>query len=146
MVEGRAEEKEAVKDNAKRIEELYRSRERDWEDPGDVNKRLRQNFRRERKVRKREEDATESLKERIGTEIDILPETELDAQRAKLVSFEAPSSSRDSSPFFRAPARISSRTSSPKVKSGSNQKSESKKDLLRRQLVSSTRAAMNPFG
>ena len=62
------------------------------------------------------------------------------------VSFEAPSSSRDSSPFFRAPARISSRTSSPKVKSGSNQKSESKKDLLRRQLVSSTRAAMNPFG
>ena len=146
VLEGRAEEKEAVKDNAKRIEELYRSRERDWEDPGDVNKRLRQNFRRERKVRKREEDATESLKERIGTEIDILPETELDAQRAKLVSFEAPSSSRDSSPFFRAPARISSRTSSPKVKSGSNQKSESKKDLLRRQLVSSTRAAMNPFG
>ena len=146
VLEGRAEEKEAVKDNAKRIEELYRSRERDWEDPGDVNKRLRQSFRQEKKVRKREEDATESLKERIGTEIDILPETELDAQRAKLVSFEAPSSSRDSSPFFRAPARISSRTSSPKVKSGSNQKSESKKDLLRRQLVSSTRAAMNPFG
>ena len=146
VLEGRAEEKEAVADNAKRIEELYRSRERDWEDPGDVNKRLRQSFRREKKVRKREEDATESLKERIGTEIDILPETELDAQRAKLVSFEAPSSSHDSSPFFRAPARISSRTSSPKVKSGSNQKSESKKDLLRRQLVSSTRAAMNPFG
>jgi coiled-coil domain-containing protein 130 len=147
VLEGRAEEKEAVADNAKRIEELYRSRERDWEDPGDVNKRLRQSFRRERKVRKKEEDATESLKERIGTGIDILPETELDAQRAKLVAFEAPgSSSRDSSPFFRAPARVSSRTSSPKVKTGSNQKSESKKDLLRRQLVSSTRAAMNPFG
>lgn len=147
VLEGRAEEKEAVKDNAKRIEELYRLRERDWEDPGNVNKKLRQSFRRERKLLKREEDATESLKKRIGTDIDLLPETELDAQRAKLVSFEAPSSSRDSSPFFRAPARIApARTLSPKVKAGSVQKSESKKDLLRRQLVSSTRAAMNPFG
>lgn len=148
-LEGKVEEKEAVKDNAKRIEELYRSRERDWEDPGSVNKKLRQSFRRERKLRKREDDATESLKERIGTDIDILPETELDAQRAKLVSFgnrasEAPSSSRDSSPFYRTPA--SARTSSSKLKAGSNQKSESKKDILRRQLVSSTRAAMNPFG
>jgi coiled-coil domain-containing protein 130 len=84
--------------------------------------------------------------------MNILPETELDAQRAKLVSFEnraldAPSSSRDSSPFFRSPARHSSaRTPSSKVKAGSVQKSESKKDLLRRQLVSSTRAAINPFG
>jgi coiled-coil domain-containing protein 130 len=146
VLEGRADEKEAVADNAKRIEELYRERERDWEDPGAVNKRLRQSFRRERKMRKREEDATESLKERIGTGIDILPETELDAQRAKLVSFEAPGSSRDSSPFFRTPARVPARTSSPKVKAGSGHKSESKKDLLRRQLVSSTRAAMNPFG
>jgi coiled-coil domain-containing protein 130 len=150
VLEGKAEEKEAVKDNAKRIEELYRSRERDWEDPGNVNKKLRQSFRRERKLMKREEDATESLKERIGTDIDILPETELDAQRAKLVSFdrglEAPNSSRDSSPFFRTSAHSSSRTSSPRVKAASNQKSESKKNLLRRQLVSSTRAAMNPFG
>lgn len=97
-------------------------------------------------MRKREEDATESLKERIGTDIAILSETELDAQRAKLVSFEAPGSSRDSSPFFRSPARGPVRTFSPKVKAGSSQKSESKKDLLRRQLVSSTRAAMNPFG
>jgi coiled-coil domain-containing protein 130 len=152
VLEGRAEEKEAVKDNAKRIEVLYRSRERDWEDPGNVNKKLRQSFRRERKILKREEDATKSLKERIGTDMNILPETELDAQRAKLVSFEnraleAPSSSRDSSPFFRSPARNSSaRTPSSKVKAGSVQKNESKKDLLRRQLVSSTRAAMNPFG
>ena len=152
-LEGKAEEKEAVRDNAKRIEELYRSRERDWEDPGNVNRKLRQSFRRERKLRKREEDATESLKERIGTDINILPETELDAQRAKLVSFEnrgsssrVLGSSRDSSPFFRTPARSGERTSSPKVKAGSSKKSESKKDLLRRQLVSSTRAAMNPFG
>lgn len=150
-LEGKVEEKEAVKDNAKRIEELYRSRERDWEDPGNVNKRLRDSFRRERKIRKREEEATESLKERLGTDIDILPEAEQDAQRAKLVSFgnhdlEATERPQGSGSFLRTTTRPSDRTPSSKSKAKLNQKAESKKDALRRQLLSSTRAAMNPFG
>jgi coiled-coil domain-containing protein 130 len=147
-LEGRVEEKEAVKDNAKRIEELYRSRERDWEDPGSVNRRLREGFRRDRKVLQREERAVERLKERIGTDMEILPEVELDAQRAKLVAFEKGSagSARTSGTFLRTPARASSRTPISKSRIASGQKSETKKDALRRQLVNSTRAAMNPFG
>lgn len=151
-LEGKVEEQEAVKDNAKRIEELYRSRERDWEDPGSVNKRLRDSFRKERKLRQKEQKATEDLKERLGTDIDILPETEQDAQRAKLVAFgtsdlEAENLAGGSGRFLRTPSRASSRTPSAKSIPNSRAKhSESKKDALRRQLVGSTRAAMNPFG
>lgn len=147
-LEGKVEEKEAVKDNAKRIEELYRSRERDWEDPGNVNKRLRDSFRRDRKVHKREEQAVESLKERIGTDMDILPEMEQDAQRAKLVSFEnrKTGDTSTSDTFLRAPTRTVARTPVSKSRVASKQKSDTKKDILRRQLVNSTRAAMNPFG
>ena len=147
-LEGKVEEKEAVKDNAKRIEELYRSRERDWKDPGNVNKRLRDSFRRDRKIHQREERAVESLKERIGTDMDILPEMEQDAQRAKLVAFEKGStdSANPSASFLRTPARKSNSTAISKSRNVSSQKSETKKDALRRQLVNSTRAAMNPFG
>ncbi|KAF2482409.1 CWC16 protein, partial [Neohortaea acidophila] len=53
VLEGRVEEKEAVKDNTKRIEELYRSRERDWDDPWSVNRRMRDSFRQERKKLKK---------------------------------------------------------------------------------------------
>lgn len=149
-LEGKVEDREAVKDNAKRIEELYRSRERDWEDPGAVNKKLRNAFRRERKLRKREEDATESLKERLGTNIEILPETEQDAQRAKLVSFESSSvdapNGTGSSNFLRTPARQLAKTPSRSKSSSAVKHSESKKDALRRRLIGSTRAALNPFG
>lgn len=147
-LEGKVEEKEAVEDNAKRIEELYRSRERDWEDPGSVNRRLRESFRRDRKLHQKEEKAVESLKERIGTDMEILPEVELDAQRAKLVAFERgkTSSTGASDKFLRTPARTSSRTPISKSRNTSGQKSETRKDALRRQLVNSTRAAMNPFG
>lgn len=146
-LEGKVEEKEAVKDTAKRIEELYQSRERDWEDPGSVNKRLRDSFRRDRKIHKKEEEAIENLKERLGTDMDILPETEQDAQRAKLVSFERYNNedTSASSKFMKTPGRVATRSTPSKPHGVSKQKSETKKELLRRQLISSTRAAMNPF-
>jgi coiled-coil domain-containing protein 130 len=146
--EGKVEEKEAVKDNAKRIEELYRSRERDWEDPGNVNKRLRDSFRRDRKLHKREEEATENLRARLGTDMEILPESEHDAQRAKLVSFENNRSADTSASntFLKASVRTASKAPLSKSRTAARQTSDSKKDALRRQLVSSTRAAMDPFG
>jgi coiled-coil domain-containing protein 130 len=147
MLEGKVEEKEAVKDNAKRIEELYRSRERDWEDPGNVNKRLRDSFRRDRKLHKKEEEATQSLRERLGTDMEILPAIEQDAQRAKLVSFgtDRTVDTSASDAFLRSSARTTTNTPLSKSRTSAGKKSESKKDVLRRQLVSSTRAAMNPF-
>jgi len=144
QLEGKADEKALVRNNTKRIEELYRARERDWDDPWTANRRMRTGFRHERKLRRRDEEATEALKERLGTDIAMMPETEEDVRRAKLISFgnadvEGLSDHASYKPFLRASA--SSSTRPRKVASAK----ESKAEVLRRQLVGSTRAALNPF-
>ncbi|KAF2173045.1 hypothetical protein M409DRAFT_35369 [Zasmidium cellare ATCC 36951] len=145
QLEGKAEEKAQVKDNTKRIQELYSARERDWDDPWMANKRARDSFRVERKALKREEDADEAIKDRIGTDIDLLPATAEDSARAKLVTFgeEETTQHRDeagSRPLFRTPlTRVSKSKPSKQAK-------DSRKDALRRQLLSNTRATLNPFG
>lgn len=146
QLEGKAEEKAQVKDNTKRIQELYTARERDWDDPWSANKRVRDSFRVERKVLKREEDVNEAIKDRIGTDIDLLPATEEDSARAKLVTFggDELAKNRDeggSKPMFRTPTnRVS------KSKPSKQQGADDRKEALRRQLLSNTRAALNPFG
>jgi len=143
QLEGKVEEKKAIKDNTKRIEELYQSQERDWDDPWVANKRMRTSFRHERKLRRREEEATEALKERLGTDIDMLPESAEDMQRAKLVSYGDADGTANGAElkalFDRQSARRHAVSSSEMVK-------ESRKDALQRQLVGNTRAALNPFG
>lgn len=144
QLEGKAEEKEQVKDNTKRIEELHDARARDWEHPGAANKRLRDTFRRERKVLKRKADEDEALQERLGTSIALLPETEGDRQRAQLVDF-GPSvhdpgmDDAASKPLFKPSIAVKSRMGRKPAK-------ENPKDELRRRLVGATRAATNPFG
>ncbi|RMY77910.1 hypothetical protein D0863_01003 [Hortaea werneckii] len=142
-LEGKAEEKEVVKDNAKRITELYETRERDWEDPFTANKRIRATFRQERKARKREEEADEALKDRLGTDMDLLPEREEDAKRAKLVSYGV----KDRGDGAAASRRLfDGRTPQRSKVSSVKSAKESRADALRKQLVGNTRAAMNPFG
>jgi coiled-coil domain-containing protein 130 len=141
MLEGRVEEKQLGKENQRRIEELYLAGKRDWKDTWSANRRLREGFRRERKRIKRDEDETEALKERLGTEIDILPATEEDAKRAELVSFgEAQDEDAGAKAVFRP-----SGSSVPRKSTGAKAK-ENRADILRRQLLSNTRATVNPFG
>ncbi|KAF2718382.1 DUF572-domain-containing protein [Polychaeton citri CBS 116435] len=144
-LEGKQEEADAVKGSARRIAELYGDRERDWADPWTANKRVRGTYRHERKIRKREEVATEALKERLGTDMDVLPETEEDARRARLVDFGGAEDSRPgdvsaaaSKPFYR-PA-----TSLPKAPKAKAAKADAR-EALRKQLVGNTRAAISPF-
>ena len=145
QLESKAEEKVLAKDNARRIEELYEARGRDWDDPWAANKRLRTSFRHDRNALKREEDADQALKDRLGTDIDLLPATDEDSVRAKLVTFgeDPASSTRDtaaSKAMFGTPV---SRITKPK---SARLTKDSRKDALRRQLVSNTKAALNPFG
>lgn len=137
-LEGKVEAKQAVKENTRRIEELYEASGRDWDDPWVKNRRIRDEFRRERKVRKREEEATDALKERLGTDIEILPASREDERRAKLVDFQASSEGRSgvlAKPVF----------ASSKQKNSKSTK-DGRADALRKQLLSNTRASMNPFG
>lgn len=145
QLEGKAEERAQIKDTTKRIQELYTARERDWDDPWIANKRVRDSFRVERKILKREEDANEVVKDRIGTDIDLLPATQEDTARAKLITFGGDELARNrdeggSKPMFRTPVNRISK-SKP-----SRQGTDDRKEALRRQLLSNTRAALNPFG
>lgn len=141
-LEGKAQEKAQVKDNTKRIEELYEARGRDWDDPWSANKKMRQSFRQERKSLKREADADRAIQDRIGTDIALLPENDEDRLRARLVEFQGGSrSERDAS------SQAVFRTPRPKAfgtKPGRHAKDD-RKEALRRQVVANTRAALNPF-
>lgn len=145
QLEGKVEEKMLVKDNTKRIEELYRSRERDWDDPWSANRNMRNSFRQERKVRKREEEATEAMKERLGTDMELLPESEQDSERAKLIAFgvddvDSYQNTDGSKSFLKENATVRPPRKPMKPLKGD------RKDLLRKQLVANTRASLNPFG
>jgi len=102
---------------------------------------VREGFRHERKIRKREKEATDALRERLGTEIDILPESTEDATRAELVSF-GDIQQRDAGlkDVFRSP---NMRRGATKVSKSSK---EDRRDALKRQLLANTRASLNPFG
>ena len=148
QLEGKVEEKQALKDNTKRIEELYRDREKDWQDTWNANRRIRESFRRERKIRKREEEATEALKDRLGTDIDLLPESEEDAKRAGLITFgDAAARLEDNDAGSKTVFKPATNATQRRITAGSTKTSkDSRAEILRRQLLSNTRAAMNPFG
>lgn len=148
QIEGKVEERQAVKDNTKRIEELYDGRQRDWQDTWSANRRIRESFRRERKIRKREEDATEALKERLGTDIDLLPASEEDAKRAGLITYGDTEVAKDDAADSKAVFRPASANPTTRrgTTTGAKSAKESRAELLRRQLLNNTRAALNPFG
>jgi coiled-coil domain-containing protein 130 len=147
-LEGKAAEKALIKDNTKRIEELYEARDRDWDDPWRANRRVRESFRHDRKVLKREAEADQAIKDRIGTEIDLLPENESDRLRAKLIEFGQKSERDSGSDGNVASSKAVFSSPRPKTAASKSAKStrESRKEALRRQLVSNTRATLNPFG
>ncbi|QIX01464.1 hypothetical protein AMS68_006981 [Peltaster fructicola] len=125
-LEAKNEEKIQTADNAKRIQDLYRDRQQAWEDPWDSNRKLRNTFRHDRKLRKREDMATQSLKDRIGTDIDMLPTTEEDAEQARLVTF----------------GQLRSKSDSSKGRADSSML----KTSLQRDLIRNTRSTLDPFG
>lgn len=151
-LEGKVEEKAAVKEKTRRIDELYDASGRDWDDPWSANRKLRDSFRRERKVRKREEEATERLKERLGTDIELLPECEEDNTRAKLMSYGqvdggGEGDAASGRKFFRTPkSRAAFSSGNLASKSATRTTKDSKADALRKKLLSNTRTSMNPFG
>ncbi|KAK3955590.1 DUF572 domain-protein [Pseudoneurospora amorphoporcata] len=80
-------DRERAKDAKVRIDELLEAQDKAWEDPYARNQRLRKAFRVGRKEREKEAERTEDLKERMGLAIDLLPATEDDERRAKLIEF-----------------------------------------------------------
>ena len=148
-LESKVKDKNQAASDKSRIEQLYRTRERDWDDPGEANRKLRRGFRTERKVRQRKELATETLRDRLGLAIELLEEDEDDKERAKLIDFGATEddsgvAKAQSRPLFDQSKSMGlgrPRNGKGSVKKDTNQKT----DKLKRELGNNTRTALDPF-
>ncbi|KAK3292681.1 CWC16 protein [Chaetomium fimeti] len=151
-------DREQVAGAEQRIDELQDAAERQWEDPYSLNRKLRKAFRAGRHTREKETAKAEELKERMGLGIELLPEREEDAKRAKLVDFggldieghDGVDKALAKPLFDSGPSRKGKKDDEKASKSVPGKlKSEIAADRMREQLVSevvsNTRAAKDPF-
>ena len=148
--EGKVEDKKQAGNDKSRIEELLQAKERDWDDPGEANRRLRRTFRAERKIRQRNESMTEDLKDRMSLGMDLLEETEDDRRRAGFVEFgelggDGAIVKAQSRPLF-ASASSSNESLAKRLKTTKAvSEAEKRKADLRKELGNNTRAVLDPF-
>lgn len=86
-LEKKVVDKQQLLSQGRRLEQLEASSRRDWDDPYERSKLLRQSFRVERKLRKENEEKAQNLRDKFALGIDLVEENDEDAARAKLVSF-----------------------------------------------------------
>ncbi|KXH43969.1 hypothetical protein CNYM01_05011 [Colletotrichum nymphaeae SA-01] len=81
------EDRQHLAQATERIDELQDAAKRDWDDPYTRNKALRATFRAGRHRREKEAAVGEALKDKMSLGIELVPATEEDARRARLVEF-----------------------------------------------------------
>lgn len=149
-VEEKVEDEATKKREGGRVEELYAA-SGVWDDPGEMNRRLRREFRVGRKEREKEWQSAEEVKERIGFGGELVAESEEDVVRAGLVEF---GEVEDLESRVRAKGLFDSTNGKTRGGSGSSGKTEKRsistvrdqpKDNLRKSLGTNTRAAIDPF-
>ncbi|KAL2044736.1 hypothetical protein N7G274_002511 [Stereocaulon virgatum] len=149
-LEGKVDDKRQAITDKSRIEELQRAKERDWSDPGEANRRLRKTFRVERKIRQRNGELTEKLKDRMSLGMELLEETEDDRRRAGFVQFgefdgKNAIMKAKSKPLFpdllATKKSLAKRTRSTKAATDADKRREK----LRKELGNNTRAVLDPF-
>ncbi|KAI1866836.1 uncharacterized protein JN550_007383 [Neoarthrinium moseri] len=134
-----------------RIEEIHDANSRTWEDPYDLNRRLRREFRVGRHQREKEGKETEELRDRMSLGIDLVPGTEEDARRAKLVDFGSLDGREVGDKALAKPLfeRKTSKLPTPVPNGNKRLKSEIAASQMRESLVSeivgNTRATQDPF-
>lgn len=149
-LEGKVDDKRQAATDKSRIQDLQRAKERDWNNPGEANRRLRRAFRVERKIRQRNEGLTEELKDRMSLGMDLLEETEDDRRRASFVDFgefggDGAIVKAQSRPLF-ADTSKSKQALSKRIKPHKAAvKADTRKENLRKELGNNTRAVLDPF-
>ena len=149
-LEGKVEDRQRTVSDKSRIEELYNTKERDWDDPGEANRRLRKAFRIGRKEREKSGKVTEALRDRMSLGIDLLEETEEDRRRAGFVEFgefgtEGAILKAKSRPLF-SDTQKSKRSLAKKITtSKAALEAEKRRERLRKEVAGNTRAVLDPF-
>ncbi|KIW14503.1 hypothetical protein PV08_07287 [Exophiala spinifera] len=166
-LEKKVDDKSAFAAQQERLSELRKASDRAWKDPYDMNRKLRAEFRVGRRKRQADERTGEALKEKFGlsVDMDVLAETQEDADRVKFVEFgnwaadnAAEASSSSSKPLFPStkysngdlPSRpkLSQSGAGAGATKGSGAirgRQEDKKQILQGQLASNTRMVTDPF-
>ena len=151
-MEKKVEDRRRLLNESERLEELRKRSERDWEDPYEMSKRLRNGFRPSRKERKDAEVRGQALKDKLSLGIELVEETEEDAQRAKFIEFgsDIPKEVGDVKPLFDQSAATKRAKPPPDrgktaKKSVAEELAATKKVKLQSRLTSNTRAAVDPF-
>jgi len=152
-LEGKNDDKQRLAHSKKRLEQLRDLSEQLWDDPYEKNRQLRKTFREGRKLREKETSATEALQEKMSLGIELLPEHENDAQRAKVIDFgdfdhQKAMAKTVSKPLF-TNVKPSTRAKPATSKVSRKQKVE---DLAKQrtadaiaEIRGNTRASMDPF-
>ncbi len=155
-LEGKVEDKRKAMSERSRVEELVRLRDKDWDDPYAASRKLRKTFRADRKVRQKNEAITEGLRDRMSLGMELLEETEEDRRRAGFVDFGVFGGDRaiatvTSKPLFANGDRPQDYGTGtviriPKGKKGKGlNKVDQRREKLRQELRSNTRATIDPF-
>ncbi|KAL9010474.1 MAG: hypothetical protein Q9173_004592 [Seirophora scorigena] len=131
VLEGKVEEKRQVFSDKTRIEELWVDKEKAWDDPYERSRKLRKVFRDEKKIREKDEEKTEALRDRMSLGMELLAESEEDRRRAGFVDFgvgdgEMAVVKAKSKPLFAAAG-------------------QKRQEGLQLELENNTRAAVDPF-
>jgi coiled-coil domain-containing protein 130 len=151
-LEVKIEDKQRQEYGKKRLEELQDLSEQQWEDPYERNRRLRKSFREGRHQREKDARMTEALQDKMSLGLDILPESDADARKAKIIEFGNAQSSRNadkalSKPLFTTGSCIETPEKKTKVSRRRKEEEKTKKktaDLVA-EISGNTRAAMDPF-
>ncbi|KAJ9640741.1 Protein saf4 [Knufia peltigerae] len=164
-LEKKVEDKSAFVAQQERISELREASDRTWKDPYALNRKLRADFRVGRRKRQADERTGEALKDKFGldSDMEVLAETQEDADRVKFVEFgdwTAAEASSSSKPLFmsthsRYNGDLPSRPKHVQSggvgggtgpgKGGMLAKQKDKKQILQGQLANNTRMATDPF-
>lgn len=154
-LEGKVEDKQKLEHAKLRLEELQEVSEKQWEDPYERNKKLRNSFRVGRKQREKDTAIAGAIQDKMSLGIDLLPEHENDGRRARLIEFGAlnESSSTDktiSKPLFKsttadAKEKPKERKKHTSKKIRSEEVAKQKTAALAASIRDNTRAAMDPF-
>ncbi|KAI9727061.1 MAG: hypothetical protein M1834_008529 [Cirrosporium novae-zelandiae] len=153
-LEGKVQDRKQAETHRTRIEELEKLSDRHWDDPFEVNKRLRNTFRVERKLRQHKEQVTEDLKDKMSLGIDLLDETEEDRIRAGFVEFgeidpENAIRRARSRPLFSGTGSDSGRDNKPpdgkRKRLSPEELCKERREKMGLEFSNNTRAAIDPF-
>jgi coiled-coil domain-containing protein 130 len=148
-LEGKVEDKKRLEYSKLRLEELQALSEKQWEDPYERNKKLRNAFRVGRKQREADGGVTAALQDKMSLGLDLLPESETDARLAKLIDFgvvdpQKGISKAMSKPLFEDdPPNFKIPKGKKRLKSA--QLAEKRKNAITAEIRSNTRVSMDPF-